>query len=203
MKNNLLAHRLSKAMLLLVFAACERTSPKSAEPRTTQPARRASNEALLTGDSIGPAIVGAERNALSPRVRVIRDTIEQGTEGINENITILLVAADTVRAAMDSGRIYRLSVTSPRFRTVDSLGVGTPLARLLREPGIYAKTGESEVHVWLASRCGLGFGIWDSAKRDWNPGGLGDAPDSVGVAQLSRLPHSTTVGEVIAVGCRK
>jgi len=127
-------------------------------------------------------------------------------EGIPESIAVLLVGGDTIRAAIDSGRIYRFSVRSARFRTADSLGAGTPLSRLLSEAGVYATTGEGAVFVWSASRCGLGFRLWDpTAAREmaWDPGGLGDAPDSVGVAQLRLLPQSTTLGEVIVVGCRQ
>jgi hypothetical protein len=204
MIKNFRTHSLVRAVLLLVLAACERTSAKDAEPGTVQSAQVASNDALLTGDSVGPAIVGVAPSALSPRIKVIRDTIEEGMEGIPETIAVLLVAGDTIRAAIDSGRIYRFSVTSARFRTADSLGAGTPLSRLLSEPGIYAMTGEGAVFVWSASRCGLGFRLWDPADREapWDPSGLGDAPDSVGVAQLRRLPQTTTVGEVIVVGCR-
>ena len=60
--------------------------------------------------------------------------------------------------------------------------------------------------MWSASRCGLGLRLWDPAAdrvMAWDPGGLGDAPDSVGVTQLLRLPKSTAVGEVIVVGCPK
>ena len=206
MIKNSRTHSLPRAVLLLMLAACDRTSAEDAEPSTVQTAQIASDDALLTGDSVGPAIVGVARSALSPRIKVIRDTIEEGMEGIPETIAILLVAGDTIRAAIDSGRIYRFSVTSARFRTADSLGTGTPLSRLLSEPGIYAMTGEGAVFVWSANRCGLGFRLWDpSADREmaWDPGGLGDAPDSVGVAQLRRLPQSTTVGEVIVVGCRQ
>jgi hypothetical protein len=189
-----------------MLAACERTSAKDAERSRVQSSQMAFDDALLTGDSVGPAIVGVGRSALSPRIKVIRDTIEEGMEGIPETIAILLVAGDTVRAAIDSGRIYRFNVTSARFRTADSLGVGTPLSRLLSEPGIYAMTGEGAVFVWSDKRCGLGFRLWDpSAEREmaWDPGGLGDSPDSVGVTELRRLPQSTTVGEVIVVGCRQ
>jgi hypothetical protein len=205
MIKNFRTHSLPRNVLLLMLAACGRTSAKDAEPSTVQSAQIASDDALLTGDSVGPAIVGVAPSALSPRIKVIRDTIEEGMEGIPESIAILLVAGDTIRAAIDSGRIYRFSVTSARFRTTDSLGVGTPLSRLLSEPGIYAMTGEGAVFVWSASRCGLGFRLWDVADREaaWDPGRLGDAPDSVGVAELRRLPQSTTVGEVIVVGCQQ
>ena len=200
-------HSIRGAALLLVLPACERTSAKDAgPPSTVEHAQIASNDALLTGDSVGPAIVGVARSALSPRVKVIRDTVEEGMEGIPESIAILSLAGDTIRAAIDSGRIYRFSVSSARFRTADSLGVGTPISRLVSEPGIYAMTGEGAVFVWSAKRCGIGFRLWDpTAPREmaWDPGGLGDAPDSVGVAQLRRLPESTTVGEVIVVGCRQ
>src|SRR4051794_18294700 len=87
---------------------------------------------LLTDEAVGPIPADAQRSALMRFAQVVRDTVEEGIEAIPESITVLVIRGDTVRAAIDSGRVYRLSVTSHRFRTVDSLGPGTPLGRLLR-----------------------------------------------------------------------
>ena len=196
---------LAVILVLVALLACEGTQVKDGNSGTV-PSPKTIAETLITGDSVGPAVVGVALSALSPRIKVIRDTIEGGIEDIPERIAVLLVAGDTIRAAIDSGRIYRYSVTSPRFRTTDSVGPGTPLSRLLSDPGVYALTGEGAVFLWPPSRCGIRFQLWDPAlepEARWDVEGLGDAPDSVGIERLRQLPKSTAVGEVIVVGCRR
>lgn len=151
---------------------------------------------LLSGDSIGPVPSGVTRLALSRFATIARDTVEEGLEAIPESVTVVVVAGDTLRVAVDGGRAYRLSVSSPRFRTTDSLGPGIPLARLLREPGLFALTGEGAVYVQSPRHCGLSFHLSES-------GALADSPDSVGAAALRTLPARTTVDAVSAFGCRR
>src|SRR5215831_18304537 len=136
----------------------------------------------LSGDRVGPIPVIATSATLARFARVVRDTEELGEEGIPESVFVLVLRNDTVRAVHDSGLIYRLDVDSPTFRTLDSLGVGTTLARLLREPGVYAGTGEGAVYVGTPHHCGMSFRLSES-------GGLGDTPrDSIGAAELRQLP---------------
>jgi hypothetical protein len=156
-------------------------------------------DAQLSGDRVGPVPVsaGASAATLARFARVVRDTEELGSEGIPESVFVLVVHSDTVRAVHDSGRIYRLDVSSPAFRTMDSLGVGTTLARLLREPGVYAGTGEGAVYVGTPHHCGMSFRLSES-------GGLGDMPrDSIGAAELRQLPPTTRVSEVLVFGCKQ
>ena len=151
--------------------------------------------APLSGERVGPIPVSASPAALARYARVVRDTEELGMEAIPESVVVLVVRGDTVRAVHDSGRIYRLGVNTPSFRTSDSLGVGTTLARLLKEPGVYAVGGEGAVFVVDPRRCGMSFRLAES-------GGLGDAPsDSITSAQLRQLPPETRVSEVLVFGC--
>jgi hypothetical protein len=180
---------LIRRAVLLVVALTPGCAPRAADvPRTV--------DILITGDSVGPVPAVGTRADVARAARVIRDTVEEGHEAIPESIAVLVVHGDTVRAVIDSGRVYRLSVTSERFRTADSLGPGTPLLRLLREPGVHAFTGEGAVYVQSPRHCGLSFRLADA-------GPLGDAPDSVGVDALGALPPQTPVGEVLVLGCRR
>lgn len=154
-------------------------------------------DAQLSGERVGPVPVSASPAALARYARVVRDTEELGMEAIPESVAVLVVRGDTVRAVHDSGRIVRLGVSTPAFRTADSLGVGTTLARLLRETGVYAVGGEGAVFVILPRHCGMSFRLADA-------GGLGDAPtDSIVPAQLRQLPPATRVSEVLVFGCAR
>jgi hypothetical protein len=186
----------TSALLALTLFACEKPATKSAIPVVSRSPAVLSNDNLLTGDSVGSAIVGVTQAALSSRVHFVRDTIELGMEAIPESIAVVVVGADTIRGAIDSGRIYRFSVESERFRTVDSLGVGSTLARFLSEPGLYAITGEGAVFLQSPRHCGLSFRLAEAGE-------LGDAPDSVGFAELLRLPPTTPIAEILVLGCKR
>jgi len=154
-------------------------------------------DAQLSGERVGPVPVSASPASLARYARVVRDTEELGSEGIAESVVVLAVRSDTVRAVHDSGRIYRMDVNTLTFRTADSLGVGTTIARLLKEPGVYAVGGEGAVFVVVPRHCGMSFRLAES-------GGLGDAPsDSITSAQLRQLPPETRVSEVLVFGCRQ
>lgn len=156
----------------------------------------ASARLRLTGDSVGPVAVGMSRANLDRASRVVRDTMELGDEAIPESVAVIVVEGDTLRAILDSARVYRIDITTTQFRTADSLGVGTTLGRLLREPGVHAFTGEGAVYVKVPRHCGLSFRLADAGE-------LGDAPDSVGPAQLRHLPATTPVSTVLLAGCER
>jgi hypothetical protein len=196
MKAGITVHSATRVSLVLALVACERPAANSAIPDAVRTPVMATNDTLLTGDSVGAAVVGGAAKALSARVHLVRDTIELGMEAIPESIAVLVVGGDTIRGAIDSGRIYRFSVESARFRTADSLGVGSTLARFLSEPGLYAITGEGAVFLQSPRHCGLSFRLAEAGE-------LGDAPDSVGMAQLRRLPPATRISEVLVVGCKR
>jgi hypothetical protein len=120
--------------------------------------------------------------------------VEEGLEAIPESVRVLVVRGDTIRAVIDSGRVYRLVTTSPVSRTVDSLGPGTALSRLLRVPGVYALTGEGAVYLKLPGHCGMSFKLGESGE-------LADGPDSVDAARLRTLPATTKVIEANVFGC--
>ena len=159
-----------------------------------RPPKAASDALRLTGASAGPVTVGVTRVELGRAGRVVRDTVELGDEAIPESVAVVVVGSDTLRAILDSGRVYRIDVTTTHIRTSDTLGVGTTLRRLLREPGVHAFTGEGAVYVQVPRHCGLSFRLADAGE-------LGDAPDSVGPTQLRQLPPTTPVSTVLVVGC--
>src|SRR5258706_6282640 len=119
------------SILVLTLTACERAREKNSAQSTTQSASTVANAFLITTDSIGPAILGTAPSALSARLKIIRDTLEMDFEDMTDSVLVLGFSGDTIRAGIDSGRINRLTVTSPRFRTADSIGVSTLISRFL------------------------------------------------------------------------
>jgi len=109
-------------------------------------------------------------------------------------IAFVEVAGEPVEAEIVADKVWRLSVTSPRFRTTDSLGVGTPLSRLLELRQPRGMMGEGALYFASPAHCGLSFRLSESrplppSGQNWN------------AAALRRLPASTRVTEVLAVGC--
>jgi hypothetical protein len=83
---------------------------------------------------------------------------------VKEYATRLLVvpiATDSLFVWTTDRVVDRIEITSPRFRTVDSLGVGSPLARLQMLPGADAGVGDGSdvvmIYTSAGDACGLSF----------------------------------------------
>lgn len=192
---------MKSALLCLIafvgFVACDKAAPPppmTARAQAPMTPRSLCTDSLITGDGIGGLRIGATVADIATSCRVLRDTVELAEEGFPSRILTVALGSDTLAAEVDSGRVWRIRVTRARFRTSDSLRVGTPLARLLKVPGVHGLVGENALYVVAPSRCGLSFRVTDPAdaapKQDWT---LGD---------LRRLPSSTRVTEILIVGCR-
>ena len=169
-------------------ASCADTSP--ARTGTTSAATAATCGAgprtTLTGDGIGDLRVGARVEDVARICRILRDTTGLGTEGQQERTILVDLGRDSVAAVVSAGRVWRVHVQSPAFRTADSLGVGTPVGAFrLRGPEILM--GEGNVFLRLPSHCGLSFRL-----RDVTPGRA---------SSLQQMPDSAVVDEVLAIGC--
>ncbi|HUQ99895.1 MAG TPA: hypothetical protein VM166_10600, partial [Gemmatimonadaceae bacterium] len=90
-------------------------------------------------------------------------------------------------------RVWRIRVTSPRFRSRDSLAVGTPLARLLALEDPRGLTGEGRLVLLSPDHCGLSFGLSQSFS--------GAPPQQIRRADFARLPRTTTVKDILIIGC--
>jgi hypothetical protein len=141
---------------------------------------------VLTGDGLGALRVGASVEDVARQCRVARDTMVPGAEGTTEREVSVDLGRDTVRAVITGGRVWRLHIRGPAFRTADSIGVGTP-ATALRRPGARVLAGEGSVYVTLPSHCGLSFRL------------EGVAPGQV--RSPAQIPEATRIGEVLAFGC--
>jgi hypothetical protein len=196
--------RLSVGLLALTLAtACDARSGAltdtpvaiTARPMKQAP-RSAEHSILVTDDSVGSLPLVLHRRELARFVRIVRDTTEAAEEDMTNQVVVAVVDGDTVRVVVDEeGKVGWYVLRSPRFRTRDSLGVGTSLGQLLEVPGVYAKSSEGQAWVIVPQHCGLTF----TMENDL---GL-DSPDSADVSRLSRLPKDTRVTEVSVFGCEK
>lgn len=146
----------------------------------------------LTGDSVGHVRIGMALDVLRRMCRVVRDTtVQRGSTSPSERRVSFLIGVDTAVAVVSAGRIWDVSLTGPAFRTVDSLGVGTPLRRLLAFQGVRGY-GVDELLVATPARCGLTFGI---------AGHYADLPPKRDSATLAALPRDAIVDRVRIDGC--
>jgi hypothetical protein len=196
--------RLSRSFgpaLLFVIGACETkkepspgvthydTIPGHAEVQLTFHC----GEPVVRDEGVGELQIGAPVDSISARCLVLRDTTAIGAEGMPARKLAVFLPPDTVEAEVVNSRIWRLSIVSPHFRTTDSLGVGTPLSRLLKLRNPRGMTGEGKFFVASPDHCGMSFRLANAG-----PGAQRGDLDQAG---LNRLPKSATVSEILVFGC--
>jgi hypothetical protein len=156
----------------------------------TPPASNCSlgREPLLTGNGIGDLRIGATAEQVHQQCDVIRDTTLQfGAEGMPERRIAVRLGRDTVEGTAVNDKVWRLEVLSPRFRTNDSLGVGSTVAKIREQTAQYLGYGEGGPFISLPKHCGLSFEL-DGVKgfaRSWE-----------------QVPNTATVRKVLVLGCR-
>ena len=152
----------------------------------------------LTGEGIGELQIGRPSAQLPARCVVLSDTVTPGAEALPERVmTVLLTPSDTVRATIESDSLWRLEIASAGIRTIDSLGVGSSLAVLLRSPNARARglEGDGQLFVLIEQHCGLSFRIdlelgADQHRAEWSS------------TDLSALNGGARVDQILVIGCR-
>ncbi|HEX6533441.1 MAG TPA: hypothetical protein VF041_02520 [Gemmatimonadaceae bacterium] len=187
-------------LLLLASAACTGRSDSapardSASPPPAKAAERdcgVTPSTALTGEGIGELRVGRPVDEVARWCHVLRDTTERREEGQPVRVVTVELGRDTIEAEAVDGRVWRLAVEHTAFRTTDSLGVGTPLARLLELPDVHGASGEGAVFALSPRHCGLSFRLSDGGSRTPRGGWTAGA--------LRALPPRTRVTEVLVIG---
>lgn len=168
-------------------------SPGAAEPCGVVP-----DEVRSTG--VSGLRIGMTAAQIRARCAVRADRQEQDAEGNRVETIEIGRAPNRLTARLDDGRVFNISTTSRAFRTVSGLGVGTPLAVLLRQyPDLLG--GQSEggpLYAYSDSRlCGVSFQLgYRASDRDYRRLG-----DDWRRADLARLPKTTKVVGVLITGC--
>ena len=148
-------------------------------------------EPLLTDGGVGKVRIGTRVDSLESQCRVLKDALQPGPEGTTERRVTVGFAEDSLEAEIVDDRVWRLDITSPRFRTADSLAVGSTLGDLLKHGGARGAVGEGRFFVLSPNHCGLSFelagGIPAGKSRSWDQ------------KELSSLPLTTRVKRIVVV----
>jgi hypothetical protein len=191
--------------ILALGAGCGSREKEHAPPRAvaalTRPATNATSSAgctarLVTGDGVGPIRIDASLDSVRRTCPVVRDTTERPNINLPpERLVSVLLGADTAVASVRGGRVVEVLLVGRSFVTDDSLGVGTPLRRLLgfTQAKVYGVSGR--LIVTTPAKCGLRFDI---------AGRFNDVSDGVqDSATLGRLPPAAAVDRIHIDGCER
>lgn len=149
----------------------------------------------LEEDGIGELKQGRPVSEVAALCDVISDAEQRGQEGMMERVLIVSVAGESIRSVVQDDRIFRIEVSTPRFRTADSLGVDTPLSRIASMRGAQFAPGEDGVYGFSPDHCGLSFRF----SLPWRPpaGGQWTAK------QIEQEHGTAAVNRVIVIPCRR
>lgn len=186
------------AVALCVLAGCRAEGTRHSAPAAdsthtaTSTERSCGASTTLQGTGVGELRIGRSVEEIERACAVLWDTTGRDAEGNSARAIGVRIGHDSVQAEVVDDRIWRLTITTPTLRTSDSLGVGTPLARLLVAPGVRGLNGEGFVFVTMPEHCGLSFQLSTTAaapRSGWTR------------AALQRLPAGTHVTRVLVIGC--
>lgn len=184
-------------VFVMALAACADTTPRTdstaASVAVATATTRPCDEPLFDGSGVGGIRIGMTADSLRQLCRVVYDTTTLRAERKPAHVLEIATSSDTIEAEADAGRIWRIQIASPRLRTADSLGVGTPIGRLLAIPGIRGTTGEGTLYLISPAHCGVSFRMTnpkDQLRGDWT------------LAQLRQLPATSVVTSVLILGCK-
>jgi hypothetical protein len=136
--------------------------PAAASVRAQEASRfdACSRVSALTSEGIGPLRIGLSPDSLKRVCHVIGERRIREYEMMQFSV---LVGADTLLVYEQRGQVFWIPVTSKVFRTTDSLGVGSPLGRLLAFDALDGGFGDGEDAYELRTprgpNCGLVFWI--------------------------------------------
>lgn len=112
---------------------------------------------VLTDSGVGALRIGSSVEAVRASCMALDDrVVQQGGEGMPERRLTVVLGSVSTTSTVAGGRVWRIEIASPRFRTRDSLGVGTTLGTL-RGRGASIMAGEDAAYALVEDHCGLSF----------------------------------------------
>jgi hypothetical protein len=188
--------RLLLVMLAVSAAACERRGAVVAPECDA-------NEVGIGDSTLGPLHIDEALPALRVRCAAVADTtVTVRMIGWTDSVRALRLVVRGAPALIlhDSSKVTAVRVESPVFRTNDSLGVGTSIARFKNLRGIRVSQSSHPPRVILLDRrrCGVTYELssWGGA-----PPLTSDDPPLTG-ARIVSWPDTIVVSAVTVDGCR-
>jgi len=151
---------------------------------------------MVTDSGIGALIIGTPVQVVRAQCRVLADTVVNNDDFVErERVLYVELGQDTVVVAVQNGRIDRIDIWKPVFRTTDSLFAGMSLRQLLRKRGVTAAASEASIQADVPGHCGLGVEL----------SGAGPSKEEFVYtnADLRQWPASITVRKLWIYGCRR
>jgi hypothetical protein len=148
----------------------------------------------LTDNGVGPVQIGDPRDSIRTRCIVLSDSAAQEGEGGTRGKVIVGVNGSPLEVEIADDRVYRLTVADTLFRTMDGLGPGIAVTRLLELPGAIVLEGVHDLSIVVSTHCGLYFRIAKPATPPENGGRWTDV--------VRAMPADTPVERVVVHGCR-
>ena len=148
----------------------------------------------LTDNGVGPVQIGDPRESVRSRCIVTSDSTAQEGEGGVKGKVMVGVNGSPLEVEIADDRVYRLVVADTLFRTMDGLGPGTSVTRLLDLPGAMVLEGVHDLSIVVNAHCGLYFRISKPATPPENGARWTDV--------VRAMAPSTPVERVVVHGCR-
>jgi hypothetical protein len=159
------------------------------------PMRRSCDDYTIRESGVGAMEVGDPHDTFRTACIVMHDsTATDAGDGTVAGTVVVGVNGAPVEVQIADGRVYRVTVTSPLFRTVDGLGPGVPVVRMLDWPGAVVLEGVHDLSIVVGAHCGLYFRITKPATL---PVEIARWTDIV-----RAMPPDTPVERVVVHGCR-
>lgn len=147
----------------------------------------------FTDNSVGPVRVGDPRESVRTRCIVLSDSTAQEGDGRMRGKILVGVNGSPLEVEIADDRVYRLAIADTLFRTMDGLGPGTAVTRLLDLPGALVLEGAHDLSIVVDAHCGLYFRISKPAT----------IPENSRWTDIVRaMPAGTAVERVVVHGCR-
>ena len=147
-------------------------------------------------EGVGVLRIGMSVEEVRQRCRVVRDTTVLDNEGMPARRLEISIGDDTAVAEIVADSVWRVRLTSPRFRARGGLGIGTSASALAAIPGARALAGEGEVYVTMPGTCGVSYRV---AGADFARVSGARSPEEA----MDLLPDTARVDLLLVYACAK
>jgi hypothetical protein len=144
----------------------------------------------VSEDGIGLLRIGTSLDAVRASCAILSEQ-----PGVNDAPSLVRIdlGPDTAATEFVAGVLRRITLHHSAYRTADSLGVGTSIARIMALRSPVGMTDRNRLYAVSPAYCGLRFMLEEPAPP--RPSAQS------GIAALRRLPGETRVRELEIVGC--